>query len=61
MAAPNVVVVVKPGAAFDVAAYKKRIASSAAKAIKKSAHNRHKKPWTELSESLPDVVAARPL
>jgi hypothetical protein len=44
--------------AFNVAVTKKRIASSTIKAIKKAAHNRAKKPWTEISESLPNVEAA---
>ena len=45
-------------AAFNVAATKKRMASAAIKAIKKAAHNRAKKPWTEISESLPNTEAA---
>jgi hypothetical protein len=44
--------------AFNVAATKKRMASAAIKAIKKTAHNRAKKPWTEISESLPNTEAA---
>lgn len=42
---------------FKVPAAKKRIASTAKKMIKKSAHNRSKKPWTELSEQVPDLAA----
>jgi hypothetical protein len=44
--------------AFNVAATKKRMASATIKAIKKAAHNRAKKPWTEISESLPNTEAA---
>jgi hypothetical protein len=47
-----------PAPAFNVAAAKKRIASSAIKAIKKSAHNRQKSPWTQIAESLPNTEAA---
>jgi hypothetical protein len=43
---------------FNVAAAKKCIASAATRAIKKSAHNRQKKPWTEVSDSLPSVEAS---
>jgi len=42
---------------FNVPAAKKRIASTAKKLIKKTAHNRSKKPWTELSEQVPDLAA----
>jgi hypothetical protein len=44
--------------AFNVAATKKRMASATIKAVKKAAHNRAKKPWTEISESLPNTEAA---
>jgi hypothetical protein len=47
-----------PDPVFNVAAAKKRIASSAIKAIKKSAHNRQKSPWTEISDSLGNTEAA---
>lgn len=43
---------------FNVTATKKRMASTVIKAIKKAAHNRAKKPWTEISESLPNTEAA---
>lgn len=43
---------------FNVEATKKRIASAATKTIKKTGHTFSKKPWTEISESLPDEAAA---
>jgi hypothetical protein len=50
--------VAKAVPAFNVVAAKKRFTSSAVKATKKSAHNRQKKPWGEISDSLPDTEAA---
>jgi hypothetical protein len=43
---------VKP-VSFNAEATKKRIASNTLKAVKKTAHNQRKKPWTEIHESLP--------
>jgi hypothetical protein len=43
---------------FNVAATKKRVASATIKVIKKTAHNFDRKPWTEISESLPNTEAA---
>jgi hypothetical protein len=44
-------------APFDVKKTKKRILTSAKRLIKKTAHNRAKKPWTELSETVPSEEA----
>jgi hypothetical protein len=59
---PKVAAIVTAAAAatpaFNVAATKKRMASAAIKAIKKTAHNWKRKPWTEISESLPNTEAA---
>lgn len=38
---------------FNASAAMKRITSTAVREIKKTGHNRNKKPWTQINESLP--------
>lgn len=46
---------------FNVVATKKRIATAAVRAIKTSAHNRQKKPWSLVWDRLPNLAAAMTL
>lgn len=43
---------------FNASAAKKRIAKNTVRLVKKSAHNDKKKPWTEVTDSIPSSASA---
>jgi hypothetical protein len=59
---PKTTVALAPVAAtpvsFNVTATKKRISAAMTRLVKKTAHNEKKKPWTEVSDSVPSAQAA---
>lgn len=46
---------------FSSKTFKKRLHTTAVRLIKKAAHNRSKKPWTEITDSVPSLEAVQTL